>query len=53
MINLKGNALTLEQMRAILYQNEQIIIDNSAIENVVKSRKAVEQIVEKAELYMA
>lgn len=46
MINLKGNGLTLEHMRAILYLNEQIIIDNSAKENVVKSRKVVERIVE-------
>lgn len=33
-------------MRAILYQHEQIIIDDCAKENVVKSRKVVEQIVE-------
>ena len=33
-------------MREILYQNEQIMIDDSAKENVVKSRKVVEQIVE-------
>lgn len=46
MINLKGNGLTLEHMRAILYQNEQIKIDDCAKENVVKSRKVVEQIVE-------
>ncbi|WP_419960837.1 histidine ammonia-lyase [Psychrobacillus sp. BM2] len=46
MINLKGNDLTLEHMRAILYQHEQIIIDDCAKENVVKSRKVVEQIVE-------
>lgn len=46
MINLKGNGLTLEQMRTILYQNEKITIDESAIENVVKSRKVVEQIVQ-------
>lgn len=46
MINLKGNGLTLEHMRTILYQNEQIIIDDCAKENVVKSRKVVERIVE-------
>lgn len=33
-------------MRAILYQHEQIIIDDCAKENVVKSRKVVERIVE-------
>ncbi|MFJ7826082.1 histidine ammonia-lyase [Psychrobacillus sp. NPDC096623] len=46
MISLKGNGLTLEHMRAILYQDEQIIIDDCAKENVVKSRKVVERIVE-------
>lgn len=46
MINLKGNDLTLEHMRAILYHNEQIIIDDCAKEDVVKSRKVVERIVE-------
>lgn len=33
-------------MRAILYQDEQIIIDDCAKENVVKSRKVVERVVE-------
>src|SRR4051794_29247885 len=33
-------------MREILYQNEPIIIDDCAKENVLKSRKVVERIVE-------
>jgi len=33
-------------MRTILYQNEQIIIDDGAIENILKSRRVVEQIVD-------
>ena len=33
-------------MRTILYQNEQILIDDGAIENVLKSRRVVERIVE-------
>ena len=45
MISLKGNGLTLEDMRAILYQNEQVKLEKNAIEAVVKSRKAVEKIV--------
>ncbi|WP_144510339.1 histidine ammonia-lyase [Bacillus sp. FJAT-22090] len=46
MISLKGHGLTLEEMRAILYQNEKVQLENEAIEAVVKSRKAVEKIVE-------
>lgn len=46
MISLKGHGLTLEEMRAILYQNEKVQLENKAIEAVVKSRKAVEKIVE-------
>ncbi|GGA23471.1 histidine ammonia-lyase [Psychrobacillus lasiicapitis] len=45
MISLKGNGLTLENMRALLYQNEQVKLEKTAIEAVVKSRKAVETIV--------
>ncbi|MFJ7969799.1 histidine ammonia-lyase [Psychrobacillus sp. NPDC096389] len=45
MINLTGNGLTLENMRAIIYQNEQVCLDEHAIEKVVNSRKAVEKIV--------
>ena len=45
MISLKGNGLSLEHMRAILYQNEKITIDDFAKINVMKTRKVVEQIV--------
>ncbi|MFJ5772359.1 histidine ammonia-lyase [Psychrobacillus sp. NPDC093180] len=45
MISLKGNGLTLENMRALLYQNKQVKLEKNAIEAVVKSRKAVEKIV--------
>ncbi|MFJ8065765.1 histidine ammonia-lyase [Psychrobacillus sp. NPDC096426] len=45
MISLKGSELTLEDMRAILYHNEQVKLDKNAIEVVVKSRTAVEKIV--------
>ena len=45
MISLKGYGLTLEEMRAILYQNEEVMLEKKAIEAVIKSRKAVEKIV--------
>lgn len=45
MIRLKGSGLTLESMRAILYQNKQVKLEKNAIEAVLKSRKAVEKIV--------
>ena len=44
-INIRGYGLTLEEMRAILYKNEEIILDTEAIKAVQKSRKAVEKIV--------
>ncbi|MFF2753156.1 histidine ammonia-lyase [Psychrobacillus sp. NPDC058041] len=45
MISLKGHGLTLEDMRAILYQNEEVMLEDKAMAAVVKSRKAVEKIV--------
>ena len=45
MISLKGHGLTLEDMRVILFNNEQVAIADEAIELVKKSRKVVEKIV--------
>lgn len=45
MISLKGNGLTLEDMRAILYKNEKVVLATEAVEAVKKSRKVVEKIV--------
>ena len=45
MICLKGHGLTLEDMRAILYQNEEVMLEDTAVEAVEKSRRAVEKIV--------
>lgn len=50
MINLKGNGLTLEDMRAILYQNKLVTLDKQAIKEVQKSRKAVETIVKEGKI---
>lgn len=50
MIHLKGHGLTLEQMRAILYKNEDITLDKEAIEAVQNSRRAVEKIVSSGEI---
>ncbi|MFB5086422.1 histidine ammonia-lyase [Psychrobacillus sp. PGGUH221] len=52
MIILKGHGLTLENMRAILYQTKEVKLDQKAIELVQNSRKAVERIVkEKSTVY--
>lgn len=45
MIHLTGNALTLEQMKDILYGKVKVAIDEQAKARVVKSRAAVDQIV--------
>ncbi|WP_339254494.1 histidine ammonia-lyase [Sporosarcina sp. FSL W8-0480] len=46
MIELTGASLTLEQMEAILYKREKVVLDTGALERVKKSREAVERIVE-------
>lgn len=46
MISLNGSGLTLEKMRAILFQQEKVSLEDKAIRAVVASRKAVEKIVE-------
>ncbi|WP_075619790.1 histidine ammonia-lyase [Paenisporosarcina indica] len=45
MVLLTGESLNVEQMRAILYQNEEVELDNQALSRVQKSREAVERIV--------
>lgn len=52
MITLTGNDLTIEQMRRILFENEKVALDASAMERVGKSRAAVDRIVaEKKTVY--
>ena len=45
MINLTGSTLNLEQMKAVLYKESAVSLDEKAIERVKKSRLAVEKIV--------
>lgn len=45
MIELTGSSLTLQQMEAILYKGEQVVLNEEALERVKKSRKAVDRIV--------
>ena len=45
MINLTGSALNLKQLKAILYKESAVSLDENAIERVKKSRLAVEKIV--------
>lgn len=46
MVVLNGSQLTIEQMKAILFENEGVEIAESAREAVIKSRTAVDQIVQ-------
>src|SRR5690625_748162 len=45
MIELTGNALTIEQINDILFGNKQVSVANDSFQNVKKSRKAVDEIV--------
>ncbi len=48
-IVLNGSALTIEQLKNILYNNELVEIDSDSREKVKKSREAVERIVDRGE----
>lgn len=50
MIYLTGSALTLQQMKQILFEGEHVAIDEQAKQAVIKSREAVEQIVEEGRI---
>lgn len=43
---LTGHTLTLEEIRAVLYKNEKVVVSSASLENVDASRRAVENIVE-------
>lgn len=45
MIKLTGNSLTIEQLKRICIQNEEVSITEESIQNVKNSRSAVEKIV--------
>lgn len=45
MIKLTGETLTLQEMKALLYGNEKVTIDDVALQRVRKSRQAVDEIV--------
>lgn len=46
MVLLTGESLHIEEMRAILYQDENVVLDTLALSRVQKSREAVERIVD-------
>lgn len=46
MIELTGSSLTLQQMEAILYKREHVVLNAEALERVKKSREAVDRIVQ-------
>lgn len=50
MIELTGHTLTIEQLKKILFNKEQVSLSEEALEKVAKSRKAVDTIVDEGRI---